>query len=63
MVLPNALQLFDKEGASLTKSRSAPAFFSFQWSPNLLWGAWLGVLALASLLMVTGNSEFLYFRF
>jgi D-alanyl-lipoteichoic acid acyltransferase DltB (MBOAT superfamily) len=63
MVLPNVLQLFEKEGASLTKSRSYPAIFSFQWRPNILWGAWLAVLALASLLMVTGNSEFLYFRF
>jgi hypothetical protein len=63
LVLPNVLQLFEKEGASLTNIRSKPAFFSFQWRPNILWGCLLAVLFLATLLMVTGNSEFLYFRF
>jgi D-alanyl-lipoteichoic acid acyltransferase DltB (MBOAT superfamily) len=63
LLLPNALQIFDKEGPSLTKVRSAPAFFSFQWQPNILWGFLLAVLGLVTLLMVTGNSEFLYFRF
>ena len=63
LLLPNVLQLFEKEGASLTKIRSVPAFFSFQWRPNILWGFLLAVLALVTLLMVTGNSEFLYFRF
>ena len=63
LLLPNVLQLFEKEGASLTKIRSAPAFFSFHWRPNVLWGFLLAVLALADLLMVTGYSEFLYFRF
>jgi D-alanyl-lipoteichoic acid acyltransferase DltB (MBOAT superfamily) len=63
LVLPNVLQLFEKEEASLTKLRSAPAFFSFQWQPNILWGFLLGMLFLVTLLMVTGNSEFLYFRF
>jgi alginate O-acetyltransferase complex protein AlgI len=63
LVLPNVLQLFEKQGASLTNIRSAPAVFSFQWRPNILWGFLLAVLALVDLLMVTGNSEFLYFRF
>ncbi len=63
LILPNVLQLFEKEGPSLTSIRSAPAFFSFQWRPNVLWGSFLAVLALVNLLMVTGNSEFLYFRF
>ncbi len=63
LVLPNVLQLFKKEGASLTKVLAAPAFFSFQWRPNVLWGILLALLALADLLMITGNSEFLYFQF
>jgi D-alanyl-lipoteichoic acid acyltransferase DltB (MBOAT superfamily) len=63
LVLPNVLQLFEKDGASLTNIRSAPVFFPFQWRPNILWGFLLAVLALVNLLMVTGNSEFLYFRF
>jgi alginate O-acetyltransferase complex protein AlgI len=63
LVLPNVLQLFEKEGASLTNIKSAPAFFSFQWRPNILWGFLLAGLTLVTVLMVTGNSEFLYFRF
>jgi alginate O-acetyltransferase complex protein AlgI len=63
MIPPNVLQLFEKEEASLTKIRSAPAFFSYRWHPNLLWGFLLAILALVNLLLVTGNSEFLYFRF
>lgn len=63
LCLPNVLQLFEKEETSLTKVRSAPAFFSFQWRPNILWGCFLAILALADLLMVTGTSEFLYFKF
>ena len=63
LALPNVLQLFEKEGASLTNIRSKPPLFSFQWRPNILWGCLLAVLFLATLLMVTGNSEFLYFRF
>jgi alginate O-acetyltransferase complex protein AlgI len=62
LVLPNVLQLFTKEETSLTKVRSAPAFFSFEWHPNVFWGVFLGVLALADLLMVTGTTEFLYFK-
>ena len=62
LVLPNILQLFEKEESSLTKIRSTPAFFSFEWRPNILWGFFLAVLALADLLMVTGTTEFLYFK-
>jgi len=62
LVLPNVLQLFEKEESSLTKIRSTPAFFSFEWRPNILWGFFLAVLALADLLMVTGTTEFLYFK-
>ncbi len=63
LIFPNVLQLFDREGASLTKIRSAPALFAFQWRPNILWGFLLAVLGLVDLLMVTGTTEFLYFRF
>jgi D-alanyl-lipoteichoic acid acyltransferase DltB (MBOAT superfamily) len=63
LVMPNVIQIFGKEEASLTKIRSGPAFFSFQFRPTVFWGCLLAVLALADLLMVTGNSEFLYFRF
>jgi D-alanyl-lipoteichoic acid acyltransferase DltB (MBOAT superfamily) len=63
LFFPNVLQLFEQAGASLTKIRSAPAILSFQWRPNVQWGCLLAVLALGTLLMVTGNSEFLYFRF
>ncbi len=63
LVMPNVLQIYDREEASLTKLRSAPALFQFQFRPNVLWGFLLAVLALITLLMVTGNSEFLYFRF
>jgi alginate O-acetyltransferase complex protein AlgI len=63
LIPPNVLQLFEKQEPSLTKIRSAPAFLSFQWHPNILWGFLLAVLALVNLLLVTGNSEFLYFRF
>lgn len=63
LALPNILQIFEKEGASLTKIRSAPALFPFEWRPNIFWGFLLAVLALVNLLLVTGHSEFLYFRF
>jgi alginate O-acetyltransferase complex protein AlgI len=63
LIPPNVLQLFEKEGASLKKIRSAPAFLSFRWRPSILWGVLLAILALVNLLLVTGNSEFLYFRF
>ena len=63
MIPPNVLQLFEKEEASLTKVRSAPALLSYRFHPNILWGFLLAVLALINLLLVTGNSEFLYFRF
>jgi D-alanyl-lipoteichoic acid acyltransferase DltB (MBOAT superfamily) len=63
LVLPNTLQIFEEQAVSLTKVRSAPALFRFQWRPNILWGGLLAILALVDLLMVTGNSEFLYFRF
>ncbi len=50
--------------ASLTKIRSAPGSFSDSNSgPTCFLGILLAVLALVDLLMVTGNSEFLYFRF
>jgi D-alanyl-lipoteichoic acid acyltransferase DltB (MBOAT superfamily) len=62
LVLPNVLQLFHKEETSLTKIHSTPALFSFEWRPNILWGIFLAVLALADLLMVTGTTEFLYFK-
>jgi hypothetical protein len=63
LALPNVLQLFEKEKASLTKVRSAPALFRFEWQPSFLWAVGLSALALVTLLMVTGNSEFLYFKF
>ncbi len=65
LVMPNTLQIFEKEaaGTSLTRIRSTQALLRFQWRPNLLWACLLAVLALADALMVTGNSEFLYFRF
>lgn len=63
LLMPNVLQLFEREGASLTRTRAARAFFSFQWRPGLAWAFFLAILALANTLMVTGNSEFLYFRF
>ena len=63
LALPNALQLFEGHGASLTRVRAAKPFLSFFWKPNILWGGLLALLALADVLMVTGNSEFLYFRF
>lgn len=62
LTLPNVLQLFEKEESSLTKIRSAPAFFSFRWCPTFFWGFLLALLALADLLLVTGTTEFLYFR-
>lgn len=63
LTFPNVLQIFDKEGASLTKVRSAPALITFYWKANALWGFLLAILACFTLLLVTGNSEFLYFRF
>jgi D-alanyl-lipoteichoic acid acyltransferase DltB (MBOAT superfamily) len=63
LVFPNCLQIFGEAEASLTKVKSAPALIPIQWRPNLYWGMILALLALVDLLMVTGNSEFLYFRF
>jgi hypothetical protein len=63
LIFPNVLQLFDQEGASLTKVKSAPALIRFDWKANAWWGGALAVLASITLLLVTGNSEFLYFRF
>ena len=63
LAFPNILQIFEEHDASLTPTHSSRGWISFRWHPGLLWGFLLAVLALVDLLMVTGNSEFLYFRF
>jgi hypothetical protein len=60
--MPNVLQLFETEQVTVSKIRSTKAFFKFQWSPNIVWAVLLGLMALVDLLMVTGTTEFLYFR-
>jgi hypothetical protein len=60
---PNVLQIFAKQGASLSKSRAKPAKFNLEWHPSIAWGLMLGLLTTLSILEITGTSEFLYFQF
>jgi alginate O-acetyltransferase complex protein AlgI len=63
LVMPNVLQLFEKEGASLTKIKSAPSLISLTWQPTAQWGFLFGVFVVLDLLFVNGTSVFLYFQF
>ena len=60
--LPNILQLFAAYAPSLSKPHD-PAPSWLQWRPSAAWGLFLGVLAAATVMAVTGTKEFLYFQF
>jgi alginate O-acetyltransferase complex protein AlgI len=62
-IMPNVLQLFEKEGASLTKVKAASPFISYRWSPNLFWSFLAVFLFLMSVFFLGGTTEFLYFNF
>lgn len=63
LFFPNVLQLFDAEKTSLTKIKAGKPVLSFVWRNNWGWALTLALLASVTLLMITGNSEFLYFKF
>jgi D-alanyl-lipoteichoic acid acyltransferase DltB (MBOAT superfamily) len=62
---PNVLQIFSVWEPTLSKPHgpSLGWFASVQWKPNLAWGVALGLLAAIAVLAITGQTEFLYFRF
>jgi alginate O-acetyltransferase complex protein AlgI len=57
--LPNSNELF----AAFSPVYPAVRASAVQWAPNKLWGIALGVTAAASLLLMSGTAEFLYFHF
>ncbi|MBC7404196.1 MAG: MBOAT family protein [Cytophaga sp.] len=67
-LLPNTQQIMDKFDPALDYQSgrdSAPAMIAryFCWSPGVKWAVWVGVLLIASLLLLNRPSEFLYFQF
>ena len=67
-LLPNTQQIMDKFEPALDYQSgrdSAPAFVArhISWSPGITWAVWVGILLVASLLLLNRPSEFLYFQF
>jgi alginate O-acetyltransferase complex protein AlgI len=66
--LPNTQQIMDKFEPALDyhsgrDSASALSTCYLTWSPDLKWAAWVGIILVASLLLLNRPSEFLYFQF
>jgi D-alanyl-lipoteichoic acid acyltransferase DltB (MBOAT superfamily) len=58
-VLPNSIELF----SSFSPAYPAVRGSAIQWVPNKGWGIVLGMMASASILLLSGAAEFLYFFF
>ncbi|HJV74666.1 MAG TPA: MBOAT family protein [Noviherbaspirillum sp.] len=67
--LPNTQQLMGRfEPALDYRFNGSTAFtgshkFALVWQPNARWAAWIGILAVISLLSINRPTEFLYFQF
>jgi alginate O-acetyltransferase complex protein AlgI len=57
--LPNSNEIF----ASFSPVFPAVRAAAIQWAPNKAWGIVIGVAAVASLVLMSGTGEFLYFHF
>lgn len=67
-LLPNTQQIMEKFEPALDYQSgrdSATGFMArhLSWLPDLKWAVWLGLLLVASLLLLNRPSEFLYFQF
>jgi alginate O-acetyltransferase complex protein AlgI len=62
---PNVLQIFDAWEPSLSKPhKPMPKWLhALEWKPNVPWAVGMGLLAVLALMALSGQSEFLYFRF
>ena len=60
--LPNTQQFFSSYSPSLDKVTYIDKF-KITWSPNMVWGGVVGLMFVISVLMMSGESEFLYFQF
>jgi alginate O-acetyltransferase complex protein AlgI len=60
--LPNSAQILHRFQPTLSKLRMDSPI-QFEWRPNLGWALAIAVMASADILLVTGTTEFLYFRF
>jgi alginate O-acetyltransferase complex protein AlgI len=59
---PNVLQIFAPWEPTLSKPHAlVPGWL--QWKPNVAWAVAMGILATLAILAVSGQTEFLYFRF
>jgi alginate O-acetyltransferase complex protein AlgI len=59
---PNVLQIFAAWEPTLSKPHALVSA-RLQWKPNVAWAVGIGVLATLAILAVSGQTEFLYFRF
>lgn len=67
-LLPNTQQIMDKFDPALdyqSDKDSAPAFIQryMSWTPGWKWAVWVGMILVASLLLINRPAEFLYFQF
>ena len=62
---PNVLQIFAKWDPTLSKPhRPGPRWTHLlQWEPTPAWGLAMGIIAALAVLAISGQTEFLYFRF
>ena len=62
---PNVLQIFANWTPTLSKPHSKGVRWmqALQWEPTLAWGFAMGLIAALAVLAISGQSEFLYFRF
>jgi D-alanyl-lipoteichoic acid acyltransferase DltB (MBOAT superfamily) len=60
--LPNSAQILNRFQPTLSKLR-LDSLIQFEWKPNIGWAVATAVMASVDILLVTGATEFLYFRF
>ena len=67
LLLPNTLQILDRFGPALSAARPTAEIGWLRrvlsWSPSLSWAIGLSVLAVAAVMRLGGQSEFLYWQF
>ncbi|HTT11166.1 MAG TPA: MBOAT family O-acyltransferase [Burkholderiaceae bacterium] len=68
LLLPNTLQILERFTPALTTARATAAQSAWlrrvlSWSPSFSWAIALGLLAVAAVIRIGGQSEFLYWQF
>jgi D-alanyl-lipoteichoic acid acyltransferase DltB (MBOAT superfamily) len=67
LILPNTLQILDRFGPALSPSRPTAEVHWLRrlltWAPSLPWAIGLSILAVAAVMQLGGQSEFLYWQF